>query len=71
MYHHYCGKCRVFFSCTHPDPEKAVAICPQCKGRLILGHGNSFEELRTVIGMSKSEEGKGEVTYRGMKKEDM
>lgn len=60
-YHHYCKQCRIFYPCTHGDPEKATATGP-CGHRLTLGYA-SFEQTKKDLMLGKSEIGEGTVTY--------
>lgn len=53
-YSHYCRKCEKYFSCTHPDPEKATAKCPICKSNLYLQQ-KSLGEVTRELHLSQSE----------------
>lgn len=62
-YSHYCRKCKKYFRCTHEDPEKQSAYCPECKDRLILRY-LSLDDLIINAYLSSDEFSERPVTYK-------
>lgn len=65
-YSHYCSCCKKYFTCTHPDPEKVEAFCPDCKVLMFL-RGSDISTLILRLRLCQDEIGLKEVDYREIK----